>query len=110
LIDPALISLPWRISSRLVQQSAPDGIELEGDCLIWVGKWTTGNGYGKVGWEGKHRVAHRVIYEIFHGPVDPKLLLDHRCLNRACCQPLHLEPVTTKVNTHRGKAVLFTCA
>jgi len=107
MIDAALVALPWRISSKLTQTPAPEGSDLSGDCLIWTGKWTTGNGYGKVGWQGQHRVVHRVVFEIFHGPVDPKLLLDHRCKRRPCCQPLHLEPVTTKVNTYRGAAVLF---
>lgn len=110
MTDPHLIALPWRIASRLTQVSAPALLSLEGDCLLWVGKWNTGNGYGKVSWEGKDRVAHRVIYEIFNGRIDSKLLLDHRCLRRSCCQPLHLDPVTTKINTHRGRAVLFAKA
>lgn len=107
MIDAVLIALPWRISSRITQTPAPEGLDLSGDCLLWQGAWSTGNGYGKISWQGRGRVVHRVIYEIFHGAVDRKILLDHRCRRRSCCQPLHLEPVTTKVNTHRGNAVLF---
>ena len=107
-IDATTVSLPWRIASKLSQTSSPADLALDGDCLLWIGKWTTGNGYGKVSWEGSDRVAHRVIYEIFNGPVDPKLLLDHKCKRRECCQPLHLEPVTTRENTRRGRAVLFS--
>lgn len=105
--DPFHVALPWRIASRLTQQPAPEILDLEGHCLLWIGKSNTGNGYGKVSWQGRDLVVHRVVYQIFNGPVDPRLLLDHRCMRRACCQPLHLEPVSTKVNTHRGRAVLY---
>lgn len=116
MIDPHLIALPWRLSSKLHQEPVSDFaakyVDLQGDCLIWIGKWTTGNGYGKVSWKNpgdiaRDRVAHRVIYEYFHGTLDDQLVLDHLCMRRECCQPLHLEPVTVRENTHRGRAVLY---
>lgn len=98
--------LPWRIAHRLGVEAPPEG--LEGPCLLWRGAWTTGNGYGKVSWEGRHRVVHRVVYELETGVRLPRLvLLDHLCRRRGCCQTLHLEPVTTRENTLRGNAVLF---
>ncbi len=116
MIDPHLVALPWRISSRLRQETPlPAAInysKVEGDCLIWIGRWTTGNGYGKLKWRNpgdiwRDRVAHRVIYEFFYGTLDDQLVLDHLCFRRECCQPLHLDPVTVRENTHRGRAVLF---
>lgn len=78
-------------------------------CWLWGGELNR-NGYGRVWWQGKRRVVHRVVYELLHGPVSRELHLDHvkeRCQHRHCCNPAHLEPVTPRENTHRGRAVLF---
>jgi hypothetical protein len=79
-------------------------------CWFYVGSWETGNGYGKIKWEGHDRVLHRVIWALcINGGMLPpdSLHLDHGCRIRCCCNPEHLELVTPKVNTRRGQAVLF---
>ena len=48
--------------------------------------------------------AHRYFYEVFVGPVPKGLVLDHLCGHCGCVNPLHLEPVTPKVNTRRGRS------
>lgn len=77
-------------------------------CWIWDGTRFSRNGYGRVNWQGRERQAHIVVYEILVGPVPRGLLLDHKCRVRPCCNPDHLEPVTSLVNTLRGDAVLIT--
>lgn len=52
-------------------------------------------------------MLHRVMYSLFIGPIPEKLILDHICETRSCCNPFHLEPKTIRDNTHRGQAVLF---
>ena len=69
--------------------------------------WNTGNGYAKIRVNGRGLVVHRVLYKLLIGDVPDELLLDHLCKHRPCANPLHLEPVTDKVNTQRGDAVLF---
>lgn len=62
------------------------------------------NGYGKFyADDGKTYMAHRWAYEFFIGPIPDGALLDHTCRNRACCNPFHLQPVSSKVNTLRGE-------
>ena len=91
--------LPERIQDKL----APCPIT---GCWFWMG-WESGNGYGKVWFEGSAKMAHRVVYELLVGPIPADLVVDHRCRNRSCCNPTHLEPVTVRENTRRGEAVLF---
>lgn len=77
-------------------------------CWLYAGNWDTGNGYGKVRYKGKQTVIHRAVYEELVGPIPVHHVLDHRvCLVRACSNPDHLEPVTVRVNTYRGRAVLY---
>lgn len=76
-------------------------------CWHWAAWWDSGNGYGKVRYERKCRMAHRVVYLLLVGPIPEGHVLDHTCRECSCCNPDHLEPVTVRVNTHRGDAVLF---
>ena len=60
------------------------------------------NGYTKIGIDNRTYLTHRVAYETFIGPIPDALVLDHLCRQRACCNPEHLEPVTTRENLLRG--------
>jgi hypothetical protein len=79
---------------------------LDGDCWTWTGA-ATGNGYGSVGHEGRTRSTHKLSYELLIGPVPEGLQIDHVCLNKLCCNPSHLEPVTGLENVRRALAVRF---
>ena len=70
-------------------------------CWEWVGAKDK-NGYGKTTFSGKTWRAHRLIYTMLKGPIPEGLEIDHTCRNKACVNPAHMEPVTTKVNVHRS--------
>jgi hypothetical protein len=55
-------------------------------------------------YDGKVRLAHRVIYEYLVGPIPDGLSIDHLCRVRHCVNPAHLEPVTHRENVLRGQA------
>ena len=72
-------------------------------CWHWVGATTGDDGYGSVSVCGRTRRAHRVSFLAYRGSIPEGMDLDHLCRNRACINPEHLEPVTRRTNTLRGK-------
>lgn len=50
--------------------------------------------YGAFWFNGKERLAHRVSYELFVGPIDPRLVVRHKCERKLCVNPEHLLPGT----------------
>lgn len=74
------------------------------DCWLWTAKieW---NGYGRFWFDGHSIFAHRFAYELIHGPIPKGLTIDHRCRNKACVNPAHLEVVTLKTNVLRGPTI-----
>lgn len=67
----------------------------------WVLHVVGDHGYGSVGIEGKTYKTHRLVYELFNGPIPEGLVVDHICCNKAYVNPKHLEAVTSQVNRER---------
>lgn len=99
--------LPERLRSRVIVHSMPNPF-VGTPCWECYGR-PNRNGYQRIYDRvfKVERVAHRVAYEYINGPIPSGFLLDHLCRLRSCIRPDHLEPVTHKVNTIRGEAVLF---
>ncbi|MDE2107348.1 MAG: HNH endonuclease [Patescibacteria group bacterium] len=54
-------------------------------------------------YNGRPRLAHVVSWELANKRQVPSgLQLDHKCRNRFCINPSHLEPVTPGENQRRG--------
>lgn len=78
-------------------------VEKTSTCWVWTA--AKANGYGRMQWNGRQQPTHRIAYELLVGPIPEGLEIDHLCRNRACCNPDHLEPVTSQVNMLRGETV-----
>jgi hypothetical protein len=87
------------------------------ECWAWTGRISE-KGYGVVKQHSRTSRAHRIAYLLAVGPISAGLTLDHlchergsgcpggsHCPHRRCCNPAHLKPVPTVVNTMRGMSL-----
>src|SRR5687767_13755870 len=71
-----------------------DRVEVQpSGCLFWT-KATDKDGYGKLEVRDKFYQAHRLMYSLSVGRLDPAKEVHHSCVNRPCINPLHLHQVT----------------
>jgi hypothetical protein len=64
-------------------------------CWEWQGTITSWD-YGHF-WDGKYIVrAHKYAYEAYYGRVPFGKIIHHKCENKKCVYPLHLEATTKK--------------
>jgi hypothetical protein len=82
---------------RAVKVGAPD------ECWPWR-SYASAMGYGRFKVDGRLRSAHRVAYELTHGPIPTNreqyhgVVVRHTCDNVRCCNPEHLRLGTQKDN------------
>ena len=77
-------------------------------CWNWLGSKVS-DGYGKVNYEGKDWLTHRLFYTLFKGKIPLKIkgrygfavrpVIMHLCNNTNCCNPEHLKIGTNKENS-----------
>lgn len=95
---------PTPLISRMLAKIDVSGGE--DACHPWLGTKSR-EGYGMIYNQPTRRKerAHRMMYEILHGPItDPELVVRHTCDNPPCCNPKHLLLGTRKQNAEdRGK-------
>lgn len=78
----------------------PPDTDLKEKCWAWNGvQWKSG--YGRWNQHNWGYWVHRVTYSQYRGPIPDGLTIDHLCMNKICCNPFHLDPVTQKENTRR---------
>lgn len=77
----------------------PDGKE---GCWLWTGAKTK-DGYGRFSYEDRLYLPHRWLWQALRGRTIPDgRVLDHRCRNRNCVNPTHLDCITQQENVVRG--------
>jgi hypothetical protein len=89
----------WELAERIAHFTRTDPLS---GCDIWQGNLK--DGYGSLRYQGKTWFAHRLAWEVKHGPIPDGLVLRHRCNVRRCCNPDHLVPGTRAENNADQKA------
>jgi hypothetical protein len=69
-------------------------------CWQWTGA-VGGGGYGRIGWQWRNWITHRLAWTLLRGPIPAGLTVDHVCRNKLCINPEHLELVTITENLAR---------
>ena len=78
-------------------------IDPETGCWNWLG-FLNRDGYGQCRVGRRIEYTHRLAHAVFKGPIPRGLHVDHRCSNRRCCNPDHLEAVEQQENNRRAAA------
>lgn len=87
---------------RTLERLLSYGVRDNNGCLIFTGTLDK-DGYGKVGYKGKHLRVHRLIMYLKQGfDLNSELLILHKndiCRSKACFDDIHLYIGTAKKNT-----------
>lgn len=60
-------------------------------CWEWLGSLGGRDGRGYFAVHGQKYLAHRIVYQLFNGPIPKNKVVRHTCDNQRCCNPKHLE-------------------
>ena len=87
--------------SKTIEQKFWEKVKVADGCWRWSAAKLP-SGYGFIGGgkgASKNHYAHRVSYEIHHGPIPDGMVVMHTCDNPECCNPDHLRIGTHKQNS-----------
>ena len=80
---------PGKIVQLVAERLQSKLIVASGGCLEYQG-YRNSSGYGIIKVDGEALLAHRVAFELAHGPIPSGLFVCHSCDNPSCCNSNHL--------------------
>jgi hypothetical protein len=96
-------TLRERFEARVVK-AGPD------ECWLWTLRpGHAGYGCLSMGKGNNPVLAHRVAWELAHGPIPKDLRVRQRCVNRLCCNPAHLFLALNATDSPEVSATAVAC-
>jgi hypothetical protein len=80
------VSYSMPLIERLEFHSMP---EPNSGCQLWLGSGIA-FGHGRMRWDGRLQLAHRLAWKAHRGPIPDGLMVCHRCDVPSCINPAHL--------------------
>lgn len=95
------------MSAEELGQWISEQVEIDPDSGCWIWPFSLDRkGYGRVSFQGKRWLAHRLTFSVFVGPLMDGLQVDHiNCVSRACCNPAHLRQVSQSGNMQNQRGL-----
>ena len=75
-------------------------VEFDGGCYVPMTHALNADGYYRRIWPNRvYEMFHRFIWRIHNGSIPEGFEINHKCKNRACCNPEHLETLSNYDHT-----------
>lgn len=84
-----------RMFRQQLEEKLRDRSVRQGECLVWTHNLTQA-GYGSFSLLKRNWLAHRIAHEMWIGEIPEGHDVHHKCENRACIEPTHLESLSRK--------------
>lgn len=78
------------------------------DCIEWWGA-VLPNGYGAITQHRERLRAHRFVWQECIGPLPDGAILHHKCHNKLCVNPAHLEPLSRSDHNREHGSEVTQC-
>ncbi len=92
--------IPEKDRNRFMSHVCP---EPNSGCWLWTAS-VDRCGYGRFGFDGSPKAAHRVAYAMFVAEIPEGMTVDHSCWIRSCVNPDHLALATHIANAKKQRS------
>lgn len=95
----------FHIKGSVQERIAAKSRAVPSGCIEWTGSIGS-HGYGELSIGNRAHIVHRLVWAEAFGPIPPRMVIDHKCHNRACVNLAHLQCVTRSENNQNRQGAM----